>query len=390
MKRPPTFRNSPLKCVRFGASSDESRIDWLVEPTVAAYRHFEHNAGDKTIPVPVCATPAAVEGVGAIVAGFDGRVSLIDSSLEKVYWRLRFSHPIYASPIFAPDGASVIVADTGGVVARISLRGSVLWRVDLGFPIYATPDLLDGAERLAVVCFGGRLVLLSLDTGVASAQAELDQPWFYAAAPATAGREPYSSPAALPSGHVAVGAGAAVTMFDADAFPIWRRELTSLMRASLAFCPRTQVIVAAGVNGVVSLLDARTGEWLSALTLDGKVTASPAVSDGVAAVGTASGAVYGLDLDRRQVLWRESYGAPFDHSAFTTLPNGDFICTHGGGNVIARARLDGRFVWETSQRIGQQGHGTRVDITPVCGADGVMYCGAYNGALYAYRFRAAK
>jgi len=69
------------------------------------------------------------------------------------------------------------------------------------------------------------------------------------------------------------------------------------------------------------------------------------------------------------------------------MPDGNLIATSSRGNIIGRRRDDGGFLWETSQRLGLPDHDPAMDITPMAGPDGSMYCGSYSGVIYHFRFQ---
>jgi outer membrane protein assembly factor BamB len=367
-------------------------VDWKTEPVVSSYVRllYKHPRSGADIPVPVCSTPAIITNVGVVVAGYDGGVRLFSPDLQKLYWQLKLRQPVYASVVFDSERHRIIVSDTSGMVVSLNLSGEVIWTASLGSAIYATPAVLPGPDILAVACFEGRCAGVNLASGQIVFEAVLPKPWFAKVAPVVARRDPYASPVASPTGHILICAADTVSNLDPTGQVSWRRVLNGTIRSSPVVLAACGVVVVACVDGSCTFLDCSTGDEMGSVSLGDKITASLAGVGTIAAVGTASGKVFGLDGDRRTVIWSEDHGSPFEYSSFTVLPDGTFICTNALGNVIARNWRDGRFLWETSQLLGVTELAPRVDITPIADPEGFMYGASYMGAVYRYRFRPIK
>jgi len=387
----PAFRHDPRKSVLVLRDAPAERFRWESEPAVCGYRRFTHHRGTAApIPVPVCAAPVAVVGIGAVFATYDGRVRLYDSSLRKAYWEHRLDAAVYASPVIDATRRTVIVASVGGLVEALDLRGQPVWSARVDGPVYATPTILPSADELVVATFGSRCTGLRLDSGATVFARELPEPWHARCGGSAAHRDPYASPVTLDTGDVAVGCAEHVVCLGPDGTQRWCRDLDASVRASPVAVHEGGAVAVATVDGRCRFLDSRSGEVRDTVTLDGKVVASPALSGAVLAVGTQTGTAYGLDVRTRAVLWRVRDVAPRDHSSFTVLPDGAFAATTARGNVVALGRDDGRFRWETSQLLGLPDHDPALDVTPVAAPDGNMYCGSYSGVAYRFRFRTAE
>lgn len=383
------MRFAPDKSVAGYATASRGGYDWWVEPALAGYSRLEHagKSDDKAIPVPVCATPAILPGVGVIVGAYDGTVRLFDPLFEKTFWTRRLFAPIYAPLLWLPEGDRVIVADTRGTVVCFSLKGAEIWTLMLDKPVYPAMEVLRGTGRIFVCCFDGELTVIDADKGDIVAQAQLPRPWFAERAPRAGHRDPYASPIQIGPDRVLVSAANTLTAFDCAGEVVWRHVGKAQYRASPTACSTHSTVLATSVDGMCSLLDGESGKPLCVFALGDKVVASAATSGGVAAIGTASGQVHGIDMSTGQEKWSHLHGAPFDHTGFSLLPDGGFICTNAKGNVVARDGADGRFLWETSQLIGLTDHPPRIDTTPICTPNGIMYAGSYEGALYAFIFQ---
>ena len=383
----PAFRHDPRKTVLALRDSFGHSFRWDTEPVVCGYRRFTHLRKDQTIPVPVCAAPVAVVGLGAVFATYDGRVRLCDSSLQKVYWEHRLDSAVYASPVADPSRRTVVVAATSGLVKALDLHGQPVWSARVDGPVYATPTVLPEAGVLVAAVFGSRCVGLRLDTGKKVFSRALPAPWHAHCEGSAAYRDPYASPATLDTGGVVVGCAEHVICLDPDGTQRWCRDLGASVRASPVAVHTEGALAVATVDGRCTFLDSRTGAERGAVALGGKVVASPAVSGAVLAVGTQDGTAFGVNVQTYEVCWRVPHAAPRDHSSFTVMPGGAFAVTAERGNVLGLGRDDGRFLWETSQLLGLAGHDPALDVTPVVAPDGNMYCGSYSGIGYRFRFR---
>lgn len=384
----PAFRHDPRKSVLQLRTPVSSAFRWDHEPAVCGYRRFTHRRTDgQQVCVPVCATPVAVVGLGAVFATYDGRVRLWDSGLEKPYWERRLDNAVYASPVVDPARQTVLVATTGGLVRSLDLRGRTRWSAGVDGPVYATPTILPGTDVLVIAAFGSRCVGLGLDTGARVFDRELPRPWHARWGGSAAHRDPYASPVTLDTGDVAVGCAEHVVCLAPDGAQRWCRDLDASVRASLVAVHGEGELAVVTVDGRCTFLDSRTGEERGSVVLGGKVVGSPALSGAVLAVGTQDGDAFGVDVRTHEVCWRSPGAAPRDHSSYTVTPGGGFAVTTARGNIVCLDRDDGRFLWETSQLLGLADHHPALDITPVVAPDGNMYCGSYSGMAYRFRFR---
>jgi outer membrane protein assembly factor BamB len=387
MRTAPAFRHDPVKSsLRAG---QPGQVHWGREPIVCGHRMltFDHPHGGPPLQVPVSATPAVIGGVGVVVAADDGSVRLFSRGLAKVYWQRKLDSPVYASLVVDTTREHIVVAGTNGRVTCLDLRGALVWTVDAGAPVFATPTVVPDADLLVVATFHGRCVGLDLGTGARRFTVSLPEPWHAAHGGSASHRDPYASPAVTAAGDIIVCCAEHVLCLAPDGTTVWRREIGAGVKASPVALHPTGEVAVCPVDGRCLFLDAGTGEVRQEVFIGGKVVGSPAVSGTVLAVGVQGGATTGLDVQSRTVLWTAGQGAPRSYTSCTVLPTGDFIATAERGNVICLGREDGRFRWETSQVMGIPHHEPEMDITPVAGADGTMYCASYTGVVYEFRFQ---
>ncbi|MFK0017402.1 PQQ-binding-like beta-propeller repeat protein [Streptomyces sp. NPDC091027] len=383
----PAFRHDPVKSVLPGSAAE---VLWDREPAVCGYRRLSHRtSAGEDIPVPVCSTPAVVGSAGVVVGGYDGRVRLYTADFADIHWEHRLTAPVYAPLVVDRARSTVVAVAVDGSVICLDLGGGVVWRTCVVTPVYATPTVLPASGLLVLAGFGGGCTGLDLATGKHVFDVSLPRPWHALTGGSAAGRDPYAGPLALPGGDFIAGCAEHAVRMTGAGRPVWLRDFGHAVRASPAFAPVTGEVVVCTVDGKCRFLDAGTGRETGVIALDGKIIGSPAVSGGVLAVGTQRGPAFGIDLVRRDIIWSVPNGAPRDHTSFTVLPSGDFAVTAENGNVVARTRDDGHFLWETSQLLGLANQDPALDTTPVAAPDGSMYCGSYSGAVYRFRFRPA-
>ncbi|WP_157902493.1 PQQ-binding-like beta-propeller repeat protein [Frankia sp. KB5] len=329
----------------------------------------------------------AVSGVGAVIPAYDGTIRLCSRDLGKQFWQLRLDGPIYASPVVDHRRQCVAVATTTGTVASVNMRGRMSWTVEVGHPVFATPTVVPAEDLLVLALFESVCVGLDLGTGAERFRRRLPQPWSVRHGGSAAFRDPYASPVTTSSGTIVVACAEHVVGLTPDGSMKWELEVGHAVRASPVALHDRDEVVAVGADGRCRFMSADTGHLLGKVDLGGKVTASPAVSGGILAVGVAGGDVHGVDVASRSVRWTVPNQAPRDHTSFTVLPDGAFVATNGRGNIVALCADDGRFRWESSQLLGLAAHDPAIDTTPVVEPYGSMYSGSYSGVVYHHLFR---
>jgi outer membrane protein assembly factor BamB len=201
-----------------------------------------------------------------------------------------------------------------------------------------------------------------------------------------------------------------------DGSVVWRHDTR---RGKMAASPAVvgDDLVVHGMDGVVRVLDRRTGHLRFAYRIGSPIESSPLVRDRIDYFGAWNGNVYALDLRTHRLRWRYRSGYKITSSAALagrTLYIGDY-----GGRVLALApgsgrlrwsgRVDGRIygtpaVWggrvfvpssdggsltafSTGGRYLWRVHtGSYVYSSPAVWA-GRVYFGAYNGLLYSVSAR---
>lgn len=379
------FRHDPTKSV-LGKSSGS--FFWHIEPAVCGHRRltYYNSTLDRTIDVPVSATPAVVNGIGVIVASDDGFVRFFDPTLTQIYWERRLKSSVYASLLVDHERSRVLVAATNGHIFSFDLRGNVAWATKTGVQVCATPTKLLDSEVVVVAAFGSRILGLDLRDGSIVFDRPVPAPWHAEYGGQAAHRDPYASPAATSEGTVIVGCAEFALCFSADGTELWRHEIGRAIKSSPAVIAKSQEVVLCSMDGRCSFLDTRSGELRAEIFLGSQITGSPAVSGSTVAVGTRLGNVVGLSTITREMVWESRQGAPREYTSLTVLPDGNFIATSDSGNIVCLRACDGAFLWESSQILGLPNHEPGMDITPVAGYDGHMYCASYSGNLYQFRF----
>jgi outer membrane protein assembly factor BamB len=383
----PAFRHDPVKLIFPGP--DAGTFDWGLEPAVCGYRKltYDNRSLERTVNVPVSASPAVVSGLGVVVASDDGYLRFFDAPLRREFWHRRLDSSIYASIVVDQEKQRVIVAATSGLIQCVDLRGTLVWTAHADGQICATPVTIAKSQVVVFPVFPGRCLGIDLDSGEQVFDRPVPAPW-YAAHGAIAGhRDPYASPVPTEHDDVIVCSGETVLCLDAEGTHRWCRDIGSTMKASPVVSAATGELAVFTVAGLCLFLNTRTGQTLGELALGSKITASAAVSGGVIAVGVQGDRSFGVDAARREICWHSDQGAPKSYTSFTVLPNGDFAAVNGRGNIVCLERDTGRFRWESSQVLGLVDHEPAMDTTPVAAPDGNMYCASYDGDLYRFLFK---
>ncbi len=323
---------------------------------------------------------------GIVAASDDGYVRFYTRDLTKVYWERRVDSSVYASLVVDAARGHVIVAATSGMVVCFDLRGRTVWSADTGSPVFATPAVSPDAGLLAISAFHSRFVGLDLATGALVIDRRLPEPWHARHGGSASYRDPYASPVITEFGDVIIGCAEHVLCLAPDGEQRWQYTIGRSIRASPAAIHETGEVAVCAVDGTCTFLDSRSGRERATLRLGSKVTASPAVSGQILAIGTQDDVTTGVDVRTHEIRWRSSQGGPRSYTSFSVLPGGDFIATTGRGNVLCLRRDDGLFLWETSQVLGLPDHDPTLDITPMASPQGYLYCASYSGYLYCFGF----
>jgi outer membrane protein assembly factor BamB len=238
-----------------------------------------------------------------------------------------------------------------------------------------------------IAAFRSCCVGLQLETGERLFHLRVPEPWHASVGGAASYRDPYASPAITAEGAAILCCAEHVLCLAADGSELWRHDAGHSIKASPVALQDTAEVAVCTVDGRCIFLDSRSGRLVAETFLDGKIIGSPALSGDMLAVGTQCDEVTALHVRTHQIAWKSRQGAPRSYTSFSILPDGNFIATASRGNVVCLRREDGRFLWESSQVLGLPDHEPAMDITPVAGPDGSLYCASYTGVLYYFRFR---
>jgi hypothetical protein len=132
--------------------------------------------------------------------------------------------------------------------------------------------------------------------------------------------------------------------------PIWRFQARGPFLHSPA-CVDDQV-VAASTDGTIYTLDAESGRILSMhFAGTGGFSASPAVANGIAFIGTRAGDFMALDLRQKKVLWRQTLGAPIRQTA--AVDGNRVFVTAEDLKVRSLDFASGEIIWTSAPLAGQ-------------------------------------
>ena len=138
-------------------------------------------------------------------------------------------------------------------------------------------------------------------------------------------------------------------------------------------------VVAAGVHGNVAAFAAKSGEqdWRSHVKKQ-RLSAGPAIGDGVVVVGTRSGDVVALDAATGAPKWTHFVGAPV--IASPAIGSGVVVVKTIAGAVVGLAPATGKELWTVTESTPSLT--LRFDTRPLV-VDGVAYAGFADGKALA-------
>jgi outer membrane protein assembly factor BamB len=134
-------------------------------------------------------------------------------------------------------------------------------------------------------------------------------------------------------------------------------------------------LVVHGMDGVVRVLDRRTGRLRWRFVVGSPIESSPVVTHDVDVFGAWNGRVYALDLRRRRLRWTFASGYKITSSA--ALAGGTVYIGDYGGRLLALSPQSGRLRW--SGRVGGRIYGT-----PAVAAGRVFVPSSTGGSLTAF------
>jgi outer membrane protein assembly factor BamB len=284
----------------------------------------------------------------------------------KVGWTAHVDGPVAAQVTTSSDESTLYVATLGGsLVALARADGARRWSIALGDRAYATPLVAeDGtvfvgtdAKRLVAVSPAGQTLFRLETDGEADTGAALAK-----------------------DGTVVFAAGNYVYSARRGGDLAWRWAARKKIFTAPAVAADGTVIVGSQDQHVHALTPAGALAWTVDLGAD--VDGAPAIADdGSIYVGTDAGDVVKLD-DHGHVLWRTPVGG-FVRGCLSIARNGDVVAgTYGPAPHVVRVRPDGVVVGA----FAVHGTGARefgVHGAPLEDADGVLYFGAQDDAVYA-------
>jgi outer membrane protein assembly factor BamB len=220
-------------------------------------------------------------------------------------------------------------------------------------------------------------------------------------------------PAVVSEGVAYIGnAKGTITALDMrDGKRIWTYDPPGGKMASSPAVVGREVVVH-GMDGIVRVLDTRTGRMRWQVRIGSPVESSPVIRFGLDFFGAWNGRVYALDLKARRFRWTRSFGYKITSSAAVAgsrLFIGDY-----GGRVLALAPRSGRLLWRGSvngrvygtpavhrgrvfvpsstggsltaftvsgRRLWSRGTGAYVYSSPAAWG-GRVFLGSYNGVFY--------
>jgi outer membrane protein assembly factor BamB len=283
------------------------------------------------------------------------------------------------------EGARVVigrrakVANVRGVArARVPRRASVVVRVAKPGYIPHSARLPLGRRELTVKLYRRSLQWTMFGANARRTSAHTDiklRPPFRVAWSRGVGHL-VEFPAVVSEGVAYVGnyKGHVYALRMRDGKVLWKqRPPRSKMASSPAIVGNSLVVH--GMDGIVRVLDRRSGRVRFTFRVGSPIESSPVVVDGVDYFGAWNGRVYALDLRRGKLRWTYSSGYKITSSA--ALAGGTLYIGDYGGRLLALSRGNGRLRFARSV-------GGRIYGTPAIAAGRVFVPSSTGGSLTAF------
>ncbi|MEM7481223.1 MAG: PQQ-binding-like beta-propeller repeat protein [Acidobacteriota bacterium] len=313
------------------------------------------------IALLLCAAPAAADW-----ASFRGDSSLTgraDAALPErlePLWTFQVDDGFFATAALV-DGKVYAPALDGVLYVLDQATGSELWSYRAKNEIKSSPLVREG-----VVYFGDESgVLHAVDAETGGAR------WTFEAGAAVT-----SSPN-LAGGCLLFGAydNNLYCLDPASGKERWKVETQSYVHATPAVFDNSEVLIA-GCDGALRRVRLKDGEELGSTSLGGYAAASPAITEGVAVVGTFENQVLAVEVASGEVRWTyENPERAFPYYASAAIAGDRAVVAGRDKAVRALSLKDGSELWKRSFR-------ARLDASPVVAGERA-YIAGQDGSLHA-------
>jgi outer membrane protein assembly factor BamB len=139
----------------------------------------------------------------------------------------------------------------------------------------------------------------------------------------------------------------------ADGKPVWKHSIADQIRCSptVARGPQGDRVFLAGCDGKLHVLDAATGDALSAVPIDGPTGTTPAAVGDRVFFGTEGGTFFAIDYHKGEVAWRVQPAVNPQSYRSSAAIAGDLVIVGSRGRAVeAFAAADGARRWRRAMR----------------------------------------
>lgn len=261
------------------------------------------------------ATAPLVMGDKLLLGDLSGTFYCISSKTGEVLWTIDTQSAIHASA--NSDGKRILFANDGAQVYCVSPDGNIIWQAQAGDRINSAPCI--AGDTVYISGCDAQLRALNLADGKEKFVADMG-----ALAP--------GSPTIV-DGRIIVGCDQGrVVCFDVNGRPQWTYDQIGNQAMVFATPAISDGLAIVGTRDrQIHAIDISSGQRVWAYPTRGEIDASPLISDGRAFVAGKDKTLYVLDARTGKELWTFAAGRSLD--AGCAIGNGTIILADSGGTV---------------------------------------------------------
>ena len=320
-----------------------------------------------------------VVGDAVIIGSCSGSVYALDRTTGDPIWVYDTQADgsaanFHGEPIVHGDRL-IIPSDSdpkGHVYSFDIASGELQWKVPFNYGVAATPLLL-----------GDRLVVVSSEGDVAAIEAKSGKILWRVTPVGTLKANAFVPSPAYAANRILVAdnTNQVLALDPSDGKTLWRKTLSGRPNASLVVVGDD--VVAGTDDGYLNWIAVKSGDVKKQTKLGGFLHGTPVQSDGLllVLVNTGNSKLVALDVKSHEVRWEQE--TPKEWTTYRPLVTGSLVIVGSEDkDLCAFDRVTGERKW--CRAVGQMPRGLGLS------KDGILYVGARNGVVQAFRISPAE